>query len=94
MYTLDLAPFRLFARVLYDPYPSVISLLAVGQKNVNTEKANALKQTFKDARQAAYSYKSSYTFKIASGKLQAQCEEEIGMISLEGDVDYKHALFL
>jgi transglutaminase-like putative cysteine protease len=93
MYTVEKASFRLSARLLMTVSLSVMFLHAIAQKNVNTEKANALKQTFKDARQAAYSYRSQYGFKIVNGKLQAQCDEELGMISLEGDVDYKHYVF-
>jgi hypothetical protein len=83
--------YALFLILLVTTFFSSLRLEA--QKNVNTEKATQLKQSFKDARQAAYTYTSTYKFEIQGGKLQAVCDEEMGMISLEGNVDYKHALF-
>lgn len=94
MYTVEKPVSRLNARLLMVLALVMIpSSFLLAQKNQNTAKAVKLKEAFKDTRLVAYLSKSTYSYKVDDGKLLAYCDDELGMISLQGDVDYKHAVF-
>jgi transglutaminase-like putative cysteine protease len=71
----------------------LLSFAVSAQKNTNKARSTALKQIFKDDKLAAYSYSSAYSFEIKNENLQVSHTDDIGMISLEGNVQASREIY-
>ncbi len=72
-----------------------LNYCAFGQKNTNPQRAATLKSAVKDktTRIVAYRNASSYTYVPSGGSLSVIHDDNIDLISLQGNVDYSKHVF-